>query len=209
MVVVTGIAFYISLRRREHKNELKIIRIYIFFSLLFDFISFFLDFFAIPRNVGARIENISLNIFLLTEFSLLNYFLLNNISGKGKKITVTVICFIFLIYFSSYWLNSKVALYHFVPQIAVIESICLIIPSLLFFFDLFDYSKNLKLNNYAPFWIATGVLFYNSCSIPLFLLFPYFQTTMPIYLNTAFALNYILYTFLFILFIRAFLCKTS
>jgi hypothetical protein len=209
MIIITGVAFVISVRKGENRKQLKIIGLYILCSLIFDIISLFQELFVAPRQLGEEIESVALNIFLLAEFTLLNYFFLVNISTRSRRIIVRLFFFAFFLWIGILWFGKKAAFYHFLPQFVVIESLCIIIPSLLFLFDLFDTSKILILKHHPPFWVAAGVLFYNSCSIPLFLLFPYFETKMPMYFNAAMALNYILYSFLFLLFIRAYLCKTS
>jgi hypothetical protein len=58
------------------------------------------------------------------------------------------------------------------------------------------------LKNQPSFWIITGILFLNTSSIPMLLT----AGLLGNYSAAAFCLNFILYSILFILIIRAYLC---
>jgi hypothetical protein len=85
----------------------------------------------------------------------------------------------------------------------LLESVFLVPPCLLYFYERFLTVNLQPLKEQPSFWVVTGVLFLNSCSIPLQLTFGYLGK----YREAAFSLNYILYSIFFILLIRAYLCS--
>jgi hypothetical protein len=80
----------------------------------------------------------------------------------------------------------------------------LVPPCLIYFYQLFQTNDPQPLKDQPAFWVITGVLFLKACSIPLLLT----VDLMTGYQNSAYTLNYILYTVLFVLLIRAYLCPS-
>jgi hypothetical protein len=86
--------------------------------------------------------------------------------------------------------------------LAVSESIFLVPPCLVYFYELFSTVNLRPLKNQPAFWVVTGMLFLNASIIPLYLTVEYLGN----YTMQSYTLNYILYSIFFILLIRAYLC---
>jgi hypothetical protein len=193
---------------------LRFIPYYAMASILQESIGFYQEY--INRNCGINgelLENISENLFLLVEFALLTNFLLDSIISRKKRMLTMIGGSIFLIFTSFIWVVPRFplpGLFNDFPPLFAIESLFLIIPCIFYFYELFKLLIPPNLKTHPPFWVATGILFYNSCSIPLFLLIPIFRHRFPEYALATYSLNYILYGTFFILLTRAaFLARST
>jgi hypothetical protein len=87
----------------------------------------------------------------------------------------------------------------------VIDCVTLTIACFLYFFELFLYTPDRPIEDKPAFWVITGILFLNCCSIPMYLS----TNKANIYFDKYFALNLILYIVLYSMLIRAFLCPAK
>ena len=202
MIGVTVVAFIVSCKSRNRDKQLQFITYYISASLLIDCISIYYELF-LPN---AKNESISISIFMLFEITIFFIYIKNNINNVKLKMTIKTLFISFLILVFCIGINYSSLCYRSNSWLPVIESLFLIIPCFFYFFELF-ISHKIILKNHSSFWVVTGILFYNCCSIPIYLLSEYILKNMPSYFNIVFSLNYILYTILFLLFIKAYLCK--
>src|SRR5262249_37398153 len=90
---------------------------------------------------------------------------------------------------------------------STLDSISLIIVSLFYFYELFHQPNLIQIKNQPAFWIITAILFYASCSFPIFLFQFFLFDKMPQYYNAVFSINYFLYCLVYLIFIKAYLCK--
>jgi hypothetical protein len=203
MFVVLIIAFIISLKYHKRSKELRIITYYLGASVLEDSINTYFD--LVKKN--TLVLYTTLGLFLIVEFIIFCIYLYNAISSRRMRAIMKFFYWTFLALLLFSWIKWKSI---DVPQLAyVVEALYLIVPCLVYFYELFTGSKLVFLKSHPSFWIVTGILFYNSCSLPLFLLIEYFNRKAPTYANILFSLNYILYSILYLLFLRAYLCKTK
>jgi hypothetical protein len=158
---------------------LRFIPYYAMASILQESIGFYQEY--INRNCGVNgqlLLNISENLFLLVEFALLTNFLLDSLLSRQKRRLTLFTSSIFLILTAYLWIVPRSPLPGFFTvstPLFAIESLFLIIPCLFYFYELFKLLLPTNLKIHPTFWVATGILFYNSCSIPLFCLFLYFD----------------------------------
>lgn len=207
MILTALGAFIFSIKYAYRNKQLRFIPYYVMASILQDSAGFYNEY--LNKDAGRTekiIQNISGNMFLLVEFIVLTNFLLNStISGSIRRVT-RIVSGLFLLCICLYWLGGTASapnFYNWSPQAFALESLLLIIPCLFYFYELFKLLHPVKLNDHPSFWVVTGILFYNSCSIPLFLLLPFIKNNLPSYYEIFISLNNILYGIFFLLLTRA------
>jgi hypothetical protein len=140
------------------------------------------------------------NIFMLFEYSLCNFIILRQISSKGRRraIYINALIFVAILAFA---ISEN---YHFAYQATFFffESLFLLLPCLLYFYDLFVSVQPAPLKDQPAFWVVTGFLFLNACSIPMLMT----VAEAGHYHAAVYSLNYILYAIFSILLIRAYRC---
>jgi hypothetical protein len=210
MHMATAGALIASVKYGQRMKQLKFIPYYTAVALLQDSIGFSYNYLSDhPNRMGAILVHTSENIFMLLEFILLNNFLLHSIVSKKKRRITKITAFIFLLILLAAWIiptgdpMHKFGFLLAYYELFALESLFLVLPCLFYFYELFKLRAPINLRSDPPFWIATGILFYNSCSIPLFLLIPILKDKFPELRPTIYSLNYILYSMFFLLLIRA------
>jgi hypothetical protein len=193
--LVTSIVYY-----RRH-SSLRIFTYYIAFSLLESIGDCYYCTSAASKNFRAILLGIAYNAFMLFEFIVFIIFILHYTGSPRRRwiIRIDALLFFGLLVFFAIWKSFLQALEH---SYFLVESVFLVLPCLIYFFELFQTVNPRPLKNQPSFWVVTGILFLNACSIPLLLTSGF----MGIYKEAAFTLNYILYSVLFILLIRAYIC---
>ena len=141
------------------------------------------------------------NFFILAEYGIFTYFLYHSIYSIKRKRAIKANAGIFFLILLCAWVRKP--RFEYSPTLFSLESIFLILPCLVYFYELFIDLNMEPLKDQPPFWVNTGILFLNACSIPLFV----GVTLIHQYFEIAFSLNYILYTIFYLLVIRAYMCK--
>jgi hypothetical protein len=201
MIIIILVSFIVAFLHHKDSEDLKIITYYLGVFVLQNFISIYSE--LIVNNI--LIEMFSENMFLATEFAIFSIYLYRVISSHKMRRIIK----------KFYWTFPALLLLELIKWplygpsgfAVVLKALYLIGPCLVYFYELFTTRRLVFLKNHPSFWIVTGILFYNSCTIPIFLTTNYFEKKAPLYGNIFFALNYILYGLLGLLFIRAYLCK--
>lgn len=209
MMTAAAGTFISSVKYGYRLKPLRFIPYYTMASLLQGIIGFYYQY--INKNAGrgwGLSVDISENIFVLLEFILLNNFLIRSIVSPAKKRIIKVIAAIFLLLLLIVWMRPvdnmhSIGFFHAYPNLYALESLFLVIPCLFYFYDLFRFQQVVNLEADPQFWVIVGIFFYNSCSIPLFLLFPIFRFTNEAIAELFNSMNYILYGIFFLLLIRA------
>ena len=210
MVAITATAFIFGIKSGYRIKGLKFIPFYAAAALLEDFTGLYCEFIYKGARQGLIISSTAGNIFTLVEFILLLNFLLQSISSRWRRRITRCLGVLFMSHVILSWLpipGTHSHIYDFQPQVFVWGNIFLIVPCLFYFYELFNGSTYVNLKNVPSFWVATGILFNNSCAIPLFLLMGLIGRTMPTYAALIYSLNFLLYSILFSLLIKATLCK--
>ena len=94
-------------------------------------------------------------------------------------------------------------------SLSTFDSISLIISSFFYFYELFKSSSYIEIKELPAFWVVTAILFYNCCSLPIFVFLRFFYASNTYYYRIMFSLNYILYGLVYIMFVKAYLCKKT
>ena len=84
----------------------------------------------------------------------------------------------------------------------VLESVFLVFPCLIYFYEFFSTATLRPLRDQPAFWVVSGILFVHAGDIPLQMTIHFLGSLQEM----AYMLNYILFSILFILLIRAYLC---
>ena len=206
MFIITIITFIVSVKYSKGQRQLKLIPYYLGAALLQDCIYFY-NYLIEGTSSVTGMQSISVNIFMVIEFIIFYHYLYHIISSPKKKLVMKFIFISFLSIILFSWIIMPFSFTHILLHSVVLESLCLIVPCLFYFYQLFATPEQLILKNHPSFWIVTGIFFYNCCSIPIFLSATYISINLPSYLNAIFALNFILYSILFLLITRAYLCR--
>jgi hypothetical protein len=200
MMMATFAALVVSLRYYNRHKELRIFTYYILFSFLEDLTEFFAQPGRLDPITSRTIIASSENVFMLFEFIVCNYFILQHLSSARRRMTVKVNA---LIYFSFlFWVGIRHNQDIYLHTFFIFEDIFLVLPCLLYFYELFVNVRPEPLKNQPSFWVITGILFLNACSFPMLLTLGLLGN----YSSAAFCLNFILYGIFFVLLIRAYLC---
>jgi hypothetical protein len=200
MMMATLAALVVSLRYYNRHKDLRIFTYYIFFSLLQDLTEFFANAVKMDKITSRIILASSENAFILFEFIVCNYFILQHLSSARRRMSVKVNALIFFCFLLSLGVMYYKVIY--LHTFFIFEAIFLVLPCLLYFYELFVNVRPVPLKNQPSFWIITGILFLNACSVPMLLTLG----LLGKYSHAAFFLNFILYSIFFILIIRVYLC---
>jgi hypothetical protein len=200
MFMTSFAALVVSLRYYNRHKDLRIFTYYILFSFLQSLEEFFVHS-MIPDKITLRIILASSeNAFMLFEFIVCNYFILQHLSSARRRTAVKVNALIYFCFLLSVGVRHYKSIY--LSTFFFLESIFLVLPCLLYFYELFVNIHPEPLKNEPPFWIISGILFLNACSIPMLLT----VGLLGKYSIAAFSLNFVLYSIFFILIIRAYCC---
>ena len=90
---------------------------------------------------------------------------------------------------------------------AGIGSFLVVLAAIYYFYELFQSEKSVDLKREPAFWLSSGLLFFYSCSFPLFSLINYFYSPSDIIVGYILSLLSLVNILLYSSFIVAFLCR--
>jgi hypothetical protein len=200
MVLTTMAALVVSITHYRRHKSLRIFTYYIAFSLLADITVFVAFPYTGDWNFRLVVAAITTNAFLLFEFIGCNLFILRYIRSPLRRRIIRINGLLFF----GLLIVGVAMTYPHVMMVAyiVLECVFLVLPCLIYFYELFLTANLRPLTDQPAFWAVTGILFLHACDIPLQMTI-YFLGS---YQEAAYTLNYILFSILFILLIRAYLC---
>ena len=204
MILLALIALVISLKYHSRHRNLRIFTYYIAFSLLQSMAAFYRYLYP-HQQYPVLTENISNFSFMLFEFIICNLFIMHYIVSPVRKLIIRInglVFFVFLFFLILFFPSINKYTRITSAVFYLLESAFLVLPCLIYFYELFLTVNLRPLRDQPSFWVVTGILFLNTCSIPLLLTVNFLGK----YREPAIVLNYILYSTLFILLIRAYLC---
>ena len=89
-----------------------------------------------------------------------------------------------------------------------VESIILLFLCSFYFIDLFKKLPVVNLKNEPGFWVSTGLMFFMACTLPYSLLQNKIMKNYPYsFFSTSYSIFDVFYVLLFLMIIRAYLCK--
>jgi hypothetical protein len=159
----------------------------------------------IPQLKENGIPTLLVHIFLLIEFIIIYHFYLQVFKQSTiRKILYSIAIFYFSLIICI-WLTKK----NFVesPEILFVpQAICILFPALYYLIGFLKNPSTIELKDNPRFWVFIGLMLYFGCTLPFFLLFRILDHSRTIE-QRMFAINYIFYGIMFLLIIKAYLCK--
>jgi hypothetical protein len=214
LVGLLVVALWVSVKNRRKHPLLRFFPLYII-SLLIVFLTMYISI-AVPKIHDFIVTTFNFTnyidyIFILFELAIFSHFFLLILSNKVAKRILIILALAFVPYFIIELFSDK----YFPRSISetrqsrvyTIESIILLFPCIVYFIELFQFPPTLNLKNEPPFWIATGWIFFATCTLPYSLLENYLRISHSELMTRLYSVFYIFYFFLFTMIIRGYLCK--
>jgi len=214
LVALLIITLCIALRFRKKHEVLKLFPVYIS-ALLLVFLSIYiwLLFPDVEIYIVSTFNFINYidYFFILVELFVFSNFFYLSISGKKIKKIILRLTLLFIPYFLIELYNDK----YFPGSISewsqsrvyTVESLILLIPCFVYFYELFKKPPVLNLKNEPSFWIVIGWTFFATCTLPYSLLENHLRKNHSSLMTQFYSVFYIFYILLLITIIRAYLCK--
>lgn len=180
----------ITLLRKEHPSHLALFIAYLVLTFFVEITGYIL--------VVQQRENIPIyNVYMIINFSYLIFLLRSFLQDEGIRKVLSWANIIFIIIalinllFVQKWHNFNT--YTF-----ILGSIAMVICSIYYFYHRMKFPDSQNLLSDPTFWIATGLLFFYTCSLPIMGLIN-FVSNIPRYVSNSFylinlSLNIILYS---------------
>lgn len=121
-----------------------------------------------------------------------------------KCLRLTVVLFPLVVVLNKY-LIQKGSQYHTLT--VALGSLLIVIAAIYYFYELFQSDKSVYLTREPSFWIVSGLLFFYSCSFPLFTLINVFYSPSNKTIFNLMYLSSVLNILLYSSFMVAFLCR--
>ena len=150
-------------------------------------------------------------LFTLFEFYIFVSFFKTILESQFHRNILNSIVYCFTIIGSAI-LIKDIVFYGFPQKINIhllfiIQALSLLIPCVLYYTNLFKGEPTLNLLNEPSFWIVTGLSFFMICTLPYSFFIDYLLKTDFIVYRHLFSIFHIFYILLFIMIIRAHLCR--
>jgi len=199
LILIELVALAVSIKNYRRHRTLRVFTYYTIFSLTEiwgQFIQMNLGDTTLLRNINGGFTN----VFMIFEFILCIVIIVRHLSSKARRTAVLIDALLFGAVLTADVIRHPHFLYSEVFFFS--ESFFLLLPCLLYIYDLFVSAPAGRLRDEPSFWIITGFLILNACSIPMYITGGFSGS----YQTALFSLNFILYSVLFILLIRAYSC---
>ena len=201
MIVVLLTALIYSLRNYSRHRALRILPYYFGGFLLLTGIEFY--WYCSPKDDRFAVDlyNTSAAFSTVFEFWVFSLLLLHFIAGSGRRLAIKLNMAIFSL--------AEILLYfRTLPRIPIVQmnllqAIALVLPCVLFFYEVLTNMDTRPLKDRPSFWIVSGIIYqciYNLC---LLLSMEY----MGRFSDGAYVFAILFYCLLFVLFMRAYKCR--
>jgi hypothetical protein len=197
-ILISFLASLLVLRQKNFPRSLKIFPIFLLVTLIVELDSVFLI-----NKVGNNIA--VYNIFSIIEFEFYLYIIRKIIINKRVKkvISYTMVIFPLLCLYNIFVIND---IYHFHVATFSLGCLIIVIYAIYYFYELFANPSAVDLKKEPAFWIITGLLFFYTCTFPIYGLANFISGLSVIARNIG-AVLVIINVILYSLFTVAFLCK--
>lgn len=204
LIICLATVFIGYFNKRKFKS-LKFLPIYAIASFLQIIITFIcISYRTSPFSV--KVNNYTIFLFVIIEFVIFYNLTLQWIKSSYLKKSIYFIGSLFIA-FSIYSLFNIDFSENIPDSFYITDSICLVIPCLVYFYEIFTTSPLISLSSQPSFWIIIGFSFMAICTLPFYLLEPYLYENIVNFYDQVYTLNYIFYCLLFIFISKAFLCR--
>jgi hypothetical protein len=202
MILTALVTFIYILRYFGKHRAFRIIPYYIGFCL---FQSLIVDFYWYVSPSGDRLANAlelgSAAVFTIFEFCVFSLLILSFIAGSGRRLAIKLNALVFFIAEILFYLRTfpRISIY----TVCLLELLALAPPCAIYFYELFTTTNPKALKDRASFWVVLGIASLAVLSFTLLLTFEYLGR----FGDGAYAMSYVFYSILFVLFIRAYKCS--
>jgi len=147
---------------------------------------------------------------VMVELLIFMHFFYHVFNRPNKKKAIKIFAIIFIIFGISRLIHDNVLHTNItistITQMFFLEAVLLLVCCFLYFSQIFKSPPTLKLLNEPSFFVTTGLFFFFICSLPYSLFLDNLIDYYSIY-SIVFSIIYVFYILLFIMIIKAFLCK--
>ncbi|MDE3236621.1 MAG: hypothetical protein KGO81_11750 [Bacteroidota bacterium] len=172
----------------------------------FLFISLLVEIISVYRNWKHLNTIFIYNIFTVIEFSFYLWLIFEIINKKRAK---KIIGFAIGFYFITAAINIFFiqGLHHFHTLTYSLGCLLIVAACIYYFYELFERPHFINLLKEPPFWICTGLMFFYTCSFPIYGLSNLLLSLPKIFIKNIGTFIILLNVFLYTMFTIAFLCK--
>lgn len=194
----------VGFKTRNKPRELKYLPTY----ALISFIQTLLCFVSIIYNIKkiVSINTFSIYLFIVIEILIFYDLLFQKINFPKFKLTMYFIEF-FFISFTIYTAITHSLSTMVPPELSIINSICISLPCLFYFYELFSQPPNFSLTKEPSFWVIIGFLFLAISTMPFYFLQNYLGKNFPNLLDNIYTISSFFYCVMFFMILKAFLCN--
>jgi hypothetical protein len=214
LLITLIVAFIISVRFGKDKKGLVLVPFYIvlfIIEILSNYIAAFLYYHKIFNP--KEFDFVCYLDYLLTVIELLTFiiFFHSEIKSSKSKSILRLLSLLFCIYFLiELILDSEFPVSvsdNTQSRVYTIEAIILLGGCSFYFIETFKYFPFKNIKEEPSFWIATGLLFFLSCTLPYSLIENYLRKNYYQLMLNFYSIFYIFYSLLFFMIIKAYLCQ--
>ena len=210
--ITSLIGLFIYLSQKNKNKELKIFAIYLAVFPIIPIINcFYFEIFkpGYPSLLFSNLLKYEDYFFTIFEYLVFQSFFIRASRLYQKHLMVQqwifLLCALILLV-TSIFFNRKL-LYETLFFLFTLQAICLIISAVMKFIEIFQVPEFNELHKEPSFWIAIGILILTLCTLPFSFLLNFHK--LDSFTGQLFLIFNFFYCILFILIIKAFLCKTA
>lgn len=201
IITVCIIIGFISLQRKKHPPHLVLFITYLSLTLVVELAGYTLR--ALRRD-NAPIYN----IYIIVNFAYLIFLLRSFLRNERIKriFSWSIFTFVVIALINIFFIQG---FYSFNTYTFIIGSIIMVICCIYYFYQRMKFPDSQSLLRDPTFWLSTGLLFFYTCSLPIFGL-NNFVANIPLYIyNSFYLINQLLNIILYSLFMISLLCNLN
>jgi hypothetical protein len=200
-ILIVLIAFIFSLRYSGRHRAFWIIPYYFAFWLLMEGVEFYMYISPPGNHFANALDNVCTAIFTVFEFCVFSLLILHYITGAGRRLAIKLNTIIFFI--AEIFLFYRKFPRNPIFSMGMVETAALVLPCVIYFYELFTNMNTRALKDRPSFWIVTGILYQGVFNMSLTISMEYIGR----FSDGAYAFGILFYCVLFALFIRAYKCS--
>jgi len=199
---------------RKNKNRFRILKYFPIYAISF-LVGIVVNRLSTINHVPNRLFPFATYFdffFTLLELLIFSHFYHQLIKNRIVKKLIVVTNLLFVFFFIYMGVGDKNFYDKGISEstqsiVYTVEAIILLLLCSFYFFELFKKLPVADLKNEPVFWVSTGLFFFLVCTLPYSLMENYIDKYYPNMSFTLYSLFYVFYILLFIMIIRAYLCK--
>jgi len=204
-ISILGFSFLSSLIsfRLDYPFHLKLFSVLLGITFVVEFIAYFLT-----RQLHLQNNVLLYNFFILVEFWCYSFYYLHII----RLPVIQKIILVYLSLFPLFWGYTTFfvfAINIWNSYVIIVGSFFTIFMSVLYYYQLFTSKELVRLKNCPEFWIATALIFFYSCQLPIMGTLNFIGSNYRLLAQKFIVLQNILNILMYLMFIYSFLCKIN